>query len=86
MCGRYSLALSNEEVYDALENQLPRMFNHGGRRRWERPQDYRPKRVTLTFPVRNILMRLFSYNMAPHQRAPVIRRDHESGEPMIETM
>jgi len=49
MCGRYSLALSNEEVYDALENQLPRMFNHGGRRRWERPQDYRPKRVTL-FP------------------------------------
>ncbi len=47
MCGRYSLALSNEEVYDALENQLPRMFNHGGRRRWERPQDYRPKRVTL---------------------------------------
>ena len=41
MCGRYALALSNEEVYDALQNQLPRMFQ--GERRWEREQDYRPK-------------------------------------------
>ncbi|RSH90757.1 hypothetical protein EHS25_009932 [Saitozyma podzolica] len=41
MCGRYALALSNEEIYDALQEQLPRMFDHG-RPRWERPQDYRP--------------------------------------------
>jgi len=41
MCGRYALALSNEEVYDALQNQLPRVFQ--GERRWEREQDYRPK-------------------------------------------
>ncbi|RXK39996.1 hypothetical protein M231_02636 [Tremella mesenterica] len=41
MCGRYALALSNEELYDALQEQLPRMFDHG-RPRWERPQDYRP--------------------------------------------
>jgi hypothetical protein len=41
MCGRYALALSNEEVYDALQNQLPRMFQ--GERRWEREQDYRAK-------------------------------------------
>ena len=41
MCGRYALALSNEEVYDALENQLPRMFDRA-RPRWEREQDYRP--------------------------------------------
>lgn len=41
MCGRYALALSNEEVYDALENQLPRMFRRG-ENRWEREQDYRP--------------------------------------------
>ncbi len=45
-----------------------------------------PAKASDSIPVRNILMRLFSYNMAPHQRAPVIRRDHESGEPMIETM
>ena len=44
MCGRYALALSNEEVYDALENQLPRMFRRG-ENRWEREQDYRPKSV-----------------------------------------
>ena len=43
MCGRYALALSNEELYDSLENQLPRMFDQGGRPRWERAQDYRPK-------------------------------------------
>ena len=41
MCGRYALALSNEEVYDALQNQLPRVFQ--GERRWEREQDHRPK-------------------------------------------
>ena len=27
-----------------------------------------------------------SYNMAPRQRAPVIRREHDAGTPMIETM
>lgn len=27
-----------------------------------------------------------SYNIAPRQRAPVIHRDEESGEPIIETM
>jgi hypothetical protein len=42
MCGRYAIALSNEEVYDALQNQLPQMFEQG-RPRWERPQDHRPK-------------------------------------------
>ena len=55
MCGRYALALSNEEVYDALQNQLPQIFQGGvggggggsvGRPRWERQQDYRPKWVT----------------------------------------
>ncbi|ORY24591.1 hypothetical protein BCR39DRAFT_507438 [Naematelia encephala] len=41
MCGRYAIALSNEELYDGLQNQLPRMFQ-GGRPRWEREQDHRP--------------------------------------------
>jgi putative SOS response-associated peptidase YedK len=27
-----------------------------------------------------------SYNIAPRQRAPVVRRDQETGEAMIETM
>jgi hypothetical protein len=49
MCGRYALALSNEEIYDALQEQLPRMFDHG-RPRWERPQDYRPKWVVRHCP------------------------------------
>ncbi|WVR06676.1 hypothetical protein IAU60_003708 [Kwoniella sp. DSM 27419] len=40
MCGRYALALSNEEVYDSLEARLPRMFENG-RPRWERQQDHR---------------------------------------------
>lgn len=30
MCGRYALALSNEEVYESLQNQLPQLF--GGHR------------------------------------------------------
>ncbi|WRT66749.1 uncharacterized protein IL334_003712 [Kwoniella shivajii] len=40
MCGRYALALSNEELYDSLEARLPRLFQNG-RPRWERPQDNR---------------------------------------------
>ncbi|KAK1925910.1 hypothetical protein DB88DRAFT_485565 [Papiliotrema laurentii] len=67
MCGRYALALSNEEVYESLQNQLPGVFRRQAR--WEREQDYRP-----------------NYNIAPRQRAPVIHRDEESGEPIIETM
>lgn len=42
MCGRYSMALGNEELYDALEARLPRMFEQG-RPRWERPQDHHPR-------------------------------------------
>jgi hypothetical protein len=41
----YSLALGNEELYDALEARLPRMFENGGRPRWERPQDQQPRWV-----------------------------------------
>jgi hypothetical protein len=41
MCGRYALALSNEEVYESLQNQLPGVFRRQAR--WEREQDYRPK-------------------------------------------
>ncbi|KAK8864145.1 hypothetical protein IAR55_001391 [Kwoniella newhampshirensis] len=33
MCGRYALALSNEELYDSLENSLPRLFNRDRRNR-----------------------------------------------------
>ncbi|WWD18830.1 hypothetical protein CI109_103285 [Kwoniella shandongensis] len=40
MCGRYALALSNEELYDSLENSLPRLFRRRGRPRWERQQDH----------------------------------------------
>ncbi|WWC71123.1 uncharacterized protein I206_105076 [Kwoniella pini CBS 10737] len=70
MCGRYALALSNEELYDGLEARLPRLFENG-RPRWEREQDNRGG----------------NYNVAPRQRAPVIRRDPEDGERgMIETM
>ncbi|WWC88289.1 uncharacterized protein L201_003197 [Kwoniella dendrophila CBS 6074] len=70
MCGRYALALSNEELYDGLEARLPRLFENG-RPRWERQQDNRGG----------------NYNVAPRQRAPVIRRDPEDGERgMIETM
>ncbi|WWC96412.1 hypothetical protein V866_003280 [Kwoniella sp. B9012] len=70
MCGRYALALSNEELYDSLEARLPRLFENG-RPRWERQQDNRGG----------------NYNVAPRQRAPVIRRDPEDGERgMIETM
>ncbi|ORX37056.1 hypothetical protein BD324DRAFT_624622 [Kockovaella imperatae] len=68
MCGRYALALSNEELYDGLQNQLPQLFQRG-RPRWEREQDYRP-----------------NYNVAPRQRQPIIHRDRDSGEAVIETM
>lgn len=33
------MALGNEELYDALENRLPRLFEQG-RPRWEREQDH----------------------------------------------
>ncbi|OCF35057.1 hypothetical protein I316_03097 [Kwoniella heveanensis BCC8398] len=69
MCGRYALALSNEELYDSLEARLPRLFQNG-RPRWERSQDHHG-----------------SYNVAPRQRAPVIRRDPENNEnAIVETM
>ncbi|WVF69072.1 hypothetical protein IAT40_003846 [Kwoniella sp. CBS 6097] len=69
MCGRYALALSNEELYDSLEARLPRLFQNG-RPRWERSQDHHG-----------------SYNVAPRQRAPVIRRDPENSESaIVETM
>lgn len=42
MCGRYSLGLSNEEVYDGLEARLPQLFEQG-RPRWEREQDHQPR-------------------------------------------
>ncbi|WWC62979.1 uncharacterized protein I303_105577 [Kwoniella dejecticola CBS 10117] len=70
MCGRYALALSNEELYDSLEARLPRLFENG-RPRWERAQDNRGG----------------NYNVAPRQRAPVIRRDpQDGGRGLIETM
>ena len=47
MCGRYSLGLSNEEVYDGLEARLPQLFEQG-RPRWEREQDHRPRYDTST--------------------------------------
>jgi hypothetical protein len=47
MCGRYSLGLSNEEVYDGLEARLPQLFEQG-RPRWERDQDHRPRYDTST--------------------------------------
>jgi hypothetical protein len=47
MCGRYSLGLSNEEVYDGLEARLPQLFEQG-RPRWEREQDHRPRYGTST--------------------------------------
>ncbi|WVQ96585.1 hypothetical protein IAU59_003690 [Kwoniella sp. CBS 9459] len=69
MCGRYALALSNEELYDSLEARLPRLFANG-RPRWERSQDHHG-----------------SYNVAPRQRAPVVRRDPENSEgAIVETM
>lgn len=40
MCGRYSMALGNEELYDALEARLPQLYEQGRPRR-ERGQDHR---------------------------------------------
>ena len=84
MCGRYSLGLSNEEVYDGLEARLPQLFEQG-RPRWEREQDHRPRyasTLTCSGQADN------RHNVAPRQRAPVIHRDSESdnGGAMIEEM
>ena len=84
MCGRYSLGLSNEEVYDGLEARLPQLFEQG-RPRWDREQDHRPRYAsTLTYSSEADNR----HNVAPRQRAPVIHRDSESdtGGAMIEEM
>jgi len=85
MCGRYSLGLSNEEVYDGLEARLPQLFEQG-RPRWEREQDHRPRYDTSTLTHRGQAEN--RHNVAPRQRAPVIHRDSESenGGAMIEEM
>jgi len=82
MCGRYSLGLSNEEVYDGLEARLPQLFEQG---RPRREQDHRPRyasTLTCSGEADN------RHNVAPRQRAPVIHRDSESdnGGAMIEEM
>ena len=84
MCGRYSLGLSNEEVYDGLEARLPQLFEQG-RPRWDREQDHRPRYTSMSALWGQAENR---HNVAPRQRAPVIHRDSESenGGAMIEEM
>ncbi|TXT13263.1 hypothetical protein VHUM_00630 [Vanrija humicola] len=97
MCGRYALGAAHIAFLEGLQAQYGRLFPNRPHPADEEDQGGRPLRLRGGAPEEHEDSRADfhwereqdfwpSYNIAPRQRAPVVRRDQETGEAMIETM